>query len=324
MYKLANILKSYITLIVVLIYLAFTSQAFFGIENIKNIMRLGSLLAILATAQAIVMISADDGIDLSLGANMAFSGYLAAIFIIQGYTLLGIGVGLVSGALIGFSNGFLISRLSVPPFAATFGVSFISRGIAFIIADGRIIYDFPQSFRTVSLDSFLGIPILVYIMVFIVLLMWFFMDKTNLGRNIYCIGSNRDAATICGVKYKKTIIMAYTIAGIIASMTGMLYIARLNAAETVFGGEFPLQTVAACILAGIGAGRGKIFECVVGAYTLTVIANGMNLLAISQYWQDTVFGMVLLFGFLLNFVLQTTQKRLLDKKLKMEFGNAEN
>ncbi|MHB1314731.1 MAG: ABC transporter permease [Christensenellales bacterium] len=318
MNKLLNFFRSFTTLLIVLVYLAFSSKAFFGFENITNIMRIGSLLAILSLAQALVRISARNGIDLSLGSNMAFSGYIAAMFIIKGNMITGIIIGLALGLFVGLCNGYLISRYNVPPFAATFGISFIFRGIAYLIAQGVIIYDFDPSFRSISLDSILGIPVLVYIMLLMVIIIWFFTSKTNLGRNIYCMGSNREATIRCGISYNKTIIMSYAIAGLIASLVGILYVARLNAAETVFGEEFPLQTVAATILAGIGAGKGNIYKCVIGAYTLTIIVNGMNLLAVSQYWQTAVFGIVLLFGIFLNYLFGKIQIRLTNKLLTVE------
>lgn len=318
MIKALNILKSYMIFILVVVALLLSPAAgnFLKMNNLMNILRVGALLAIISCAQAVVKLVSPDGIDLSIGGIMSFAAYVGAMLVLQGYTVLGIGVSILIGTLSGLFNGVLVSYVKLPPFAATFGTSNIFRALACLVANGIVLYDFPDAFRFIGTGYILGIPTLIYIMVILVGLMFFLMRYTNMGRNIYCVGSNKIACSICGINYKRMVALAYTLSGFLSGIVAILYVARLNAAETSFGTEFPLQTVTACILAGIYAGKGNIIDCVIGAYTITIISNGMTLLAIPSTWQDFVYGAVLLVGLLMTYLVQRVEDSTVEKQLK--------
>ena len=300
-------------LLVVIFFAVQVPSTFLTFSNFSNVLRVSAFLVILALGQGIVIISGNGGIDLSNGSVAALSSCISALMIAAGvHVVLAVLAGLLVGAAIGLVNGLLVSVIKLPPFVATYGMDSAVRGAAYILMSGTIVYGvFPDSFRTMGSGTFLGIGVPIYIAVICAIVLIFMMVKTIWGRNVYSIGNNKRAAEISGVGVNRVQLSVFILNGVIAAFVGILYVARLNAAEPVLGTEFALQSIGAVVLGGISlsGGKGNLLNAVVGAILISVINNGLTLLGVSSHWQEFVFGAVIVAAILLEVLMNFLEKR---------------
>lgn len=262
------------------------SPSFRTLDNFATIIRQSSTLIVLSTGLTAVLLTG--GIDLSVGSTAAFAGCLCAQLLKMGVPAglifpVGLGVGLVIGLL----NGFLVAVLKLPPFIATYATNWVLKGLSIIVMSGAVIYDLPAGF-TVFGTGYVGkIPIIVIFALVIVAAVYFFLQKTTLGRDIYAYGSNREAARYSAVNTDRSVYMAFGLCSMTAAVGGLLMTARLNAAEAAMGDAYGLQTVAAVVIGGTSmlGGEGGVLGTLFGGILLTIIVNIMNLLGTSSLAQ---------------------------------------
>ncbi|MGO5550414.1 ABC transporter permease [Wansuia hejianensis] len=288
------------------------SPSFRTLDNFATIIRQSSTLIVLSTGLTAVLLTG--GIDLSVGSTAAFAGCLCAQLLKMGVPAglifpVGLGVGLVIGLL----NGFLVAVIKLPPFIATYATNWVLKGLSIIVMSGAVIYDLPAGF-TVFGTGYVGkIPIIVIFALVIVAAVYFFLQKTTLGRDIYAYGSNREAARYSAVNTGRSVYMAFGLCSMTAAVGGLLMTARLNAAEAAMGDAYGLQTVAAVVIGGTSmlGGEGGVLGTLFGGILLTIIVNIMNLLGTSSLAQPMVVGAVILL-----MVLMDTFKQSRDEKFK--------
>jgi ribose transport system permease protein len=254
------------------------------------------------------------GIDLSVGSVLAFSGAVAAgllksglsfpgsdLFI--GFTLLGtLLAGIITGALLGFFNGWVITKFKVPPFVATLAMLTVARGFTMLWTKGYPISSLGTDFALIGTGWFLGIPILVWIAFLVVIAAIVISNKTALGRYIYAIGGNENAAILSGINSNKVKIIVYTLAGVLAAIGGIMVTSRLDSAQPNAGMSYELDAIAAVVIGGtsLSGGRGTIIGTVLGAIIIGVLNNGLVLLDVSPFWQQVVKGLVILLAVMID------------------------
>jgi ribose transport system permease protein len=279
----------------------------FGTEsNLINLLRQAFLLALVATGVSLSMLVA--GLDLSIGAVAALSSCLAATVIVQGHVVLGVFVGLAVGALGGLMNGIMIAKLKLPFFIMTFSMMFIVRGLALTYTQGTSIHGFPASFTWLG-KSFVGpIPMPVVVGAAVLGLLHLVLTKTTFGRITYAVGANAEAARFSGLAADRNIIHVYALSGLLASLSGLIYIARLNAADADLGMMWPLEGIAVAVIGGIAfsGGEGNILGLVLGGIVMAVVGNCVNLLGLPARFQDFFIGFVIILAVLIDHL---TQKR---------------
>ncbi|OGB91295.1 MAG: hypothetical protein A2Z31_04465 [candidate division NC10 bacterium RBG_16_65_8] len=279
----------------------------FGTEsNLINLLRQAFLLALVSTGVSLSMLVA--GLDLSIGAVAALSSCLAATLIVQGYVGPGILAGLAIGALAGMLNGIMIAKLRLPFFIMTFSMMFIIRGLALTYTQGTSIHGFPRSFTWLG-KSFLGpIPMPVVVGAVVLGLLHILLTKTTFGRITYAVGANAEAARFSGLAADRNLIQAYALSGVLASLSGLIYIARLNAADADLGMMWPLEGIAVAVIGGIAfsGGVGNILGLILGGIVMAVVGNCVNLLGLPARFQDFFIGFVIILVVLIDHV---TQKR---------------
>ena len=288
-------------LVIIIIVASVFTPTFLSVGNISNIivqqipyhslMAFGMTIAILTK-----------GIDLSIGANMALSGCVAGYFITNGQIFPGVALGLLTGVLIGLLNGLMITKIRVPPFIATYCMDWVVKGIAYVIMGGMTFNAFPEAFRAISTGTLLGVPSLLWILLFIFILLVLLLHKTTFGRNVYVLGNNWKAARLSGVDTDRIICTVYVINGILAAVAGLLTIARMNAADAAYAEGWSIKLIAAVLIGGtpmIG-GKGSIVRTLVGVIIITVINNCLNMLNVSSLWQQFVVGMVILLSIFIS------------------------
>lgn len=279
----------------------------FGTEsNLINLLRQAFLLALVATGVSLSMLVA--GLDLSIGAVAALSSCLGAVLIVQGHVLVGIVAALAIGALGGLLNGAMIAKLRLPFFIMTFSMMFIIRGLALTYTQGTSIHGFPQSFTWLG-KSFLGpVPMPVIIGAATLGILHVVLTKTTFGRITYAVGANAEAARFSGLAVDRNIIQVYSLSGLLAALSGLIYIARLNAADADLGMMWPLEGIAVAVIGGIAfsGGQGNVLGLVLGGLVMAVVGNCVNLLGLPARFQDFFIGFVIILVVLIDHL---TQKR---------------
>ncbi|HPI74548.1 MAG TPA: ABC transporter permease [bacterium] len=293
-------------LVSVSLVLSLGSQNFSSGYNILNILRQVSLTVLSASVVTLVMISG--GLDLSIGGVLALAGVAAARLSVAGLPLplafaAGILIGIVSGAL----NGSLIIATGIPPVIATLGTMYISRGLAYILSGGSaVVNGLPNSFGFVGETHFGPLPLLVVIMMMVIAICHFLLTKTVLGRHIYAMGGNLQAANLAGIPVKRVKLLLYTLSGTMAGISGVLLASRLSSGDPNVGIGFEFDVIVAIVLGGtsLAGGEGTLSGTLLGALILAVFANGMNLLGIGSFYQYVVQGAILVLAVILDLTLR--------------------
>lgn len=287
------------TLLIVI--LSLLSESFLTVSNILNIARQVSINAVIAAGMTFVILTG--GIDLSVGSVLAFSGAIMAGLLSTGRpVVLSIVAGLALGAFLGIINGVVITRGKVQPFIATLGMLTIARGATLVYTDGRPITGLPDAFVWLGAGEIARIPVPVVIMVLVFGVAAAVLRQTVLGRYVYAIGGNEEAARLSGVNVTLHKTAVYAIGGLLSAVSAVILTARLNSAQPTAGVAFELDAIAAVVLGGttLAGGEGGIGGTLLGAFIIGVINNGLNLLNVSSFYQQVVKGVVILLAVLLD------------------------
>jgi ribose transport system permease protein len=292
----------FLVLIVMCLFLAWQTEGkFLDLnKNLFNVLRAFSWIAISAFGEILVIITA--GIDLSVGSNMALSGLVAAIAMTTGGmpAWLGVVAGLLTGALIGVTNGLLISKAKLPPFIATLGLMSIARGISYGVAKGQPVRGLPKEFNLLGQYdvSIFGIevPLPVILMFVIAIIMWLFLTRTVWGYRIYALGGNEQATALSGINTGRIKVLVYTLCGLLTAIGGLLMTARLGVAAPTAALGYELDVIAAVVIGGtsLAGGEGTILGVLIGAAIMQVLRNGLVLLGFDPYWQPVAIGLVII------------------------------
>ncbi len=289
---------------VVLLGIALTvlTPHFLTLSNLTNVARQVALTATLGAGQTVVIISG--GIDISVGSTIALASCLIAYTLraSSGSLVLGTGVGLLTGVAVGIANGVIITRINLPPFLVTLGMLAIVRGITFIITDAQPISVLKFSTFGVWGQGYLGpIPLPVLIMLAVFLLVHILLRHTLFGY-VYAIGGNERAARLVGIRVEKYKIAVYVFNGLLVGVTAVMLTSRLLSGIPTLGAGFELLAITMAILGGTSflGGRGFVWGTLLGAVLLGLLANGMNLLNISPFYQDLMTGVVVLLAIVVD------------------------
>ena len=301
---------SVIALLVVILIATLASNSFLTGDNLMSVLRQTSVLFILSSGLTAVVLTG--GIDLSVNNSAALVGCIVAQLLLLELSIpVVILAGLLVGLVIGIFNGVLVGVLKLPPFVATYGTNMLVLGIATIVMQGAVIYNLPRNFTPIGV-GYVGIfPVPVIIAFVLMLLMYFLLQKTTLGRNIYMLGSNVYAAKYSASRSVLLTIQAYAICGLTAAIGGIVMTARLNAADANMGNSYGLQIVAAVVMGGTSllGGEGGILGTFIGALVLTIIVNVINLVGISSYLQSFAVGLVIIFMVWLDIYTRNRRKK---------------
>ena len=272
-------------------------------ENLLNIANQIAVIAIVAIGMTMVIITR--GIDLSVGSLIALAAVAATLLIrdrggaenasAAAMTVSAFG-GIALCGLIGFVSGVLVTYFTVPAFIATLGMMLVASGLAFIVAKGQSIYQVPDAFIWLGRGEAFGIPNAVWLMAILYVLAHILMTHTALGRYIYAVGGNPEAARFSGVPVGRVLMFVYTISGALAGLGGVIMASQLKSGSPTYGLMYELFVIAAAVVGGtsLAGGHGKILGTLIGAFIIAVIQNGMNLTGVESYTQKVVLGLVIL------------------------------
>lgn len=299
-----NLLRRFgiaIAFVLLMAVLSLLSPSFLTVSNILNVARQVSINAILAAGMTFVILTA--GIDLSVGSVLAYTGAIMAGLLSTGKPLLlAIGGGLALGAMVGLISGVVITKGKVQPFIATLAMLTIARGATLVYTDGRPITGLPDAFVWLGAGDVGRVPVPVIIMAVVFLVSYLILTQTVLGRYVYAIGGNEEAARLSGVNVTFYKTLAYVISGLLSATSAVILTGRLNSAQPTAGVGYELDAIAAVVLGGttLAGGEGSIGGTLLGAFIIGVINNGLNLLNVSSFYQQVVKGVVILLAVLLD------------------------
>lgn len=278
-------------------------------DNLINVANQIVVIAIMAIGMTMVIITG--GIDLSVGSLIALSAVATGILIERmggtGATTLAMTVAALAAIVIcgvvGLLSGVMVSGFRMPPFIATLGVMLVASGLAYIISGGQSIYQIPDGFVWLGRGTaFFSIPNAVVLMIVLYAIAHVVMSRMTLGRYIYAVGGNEEAARLSGVNVRAILLFVYTISGIMAGLGGVVLASQLKSGAPTYGGLYELYVIAAAVVGGtsLAGGQGKVIGTLIGALIIGVIQNGMNLTGVESYTQKVVLGLVILGAVLLD------------------------
>lgn len=294
-----------------LIAFALVSAQFLSLQNLTNVARQSVYLVLVSLGQMLVLISG--GFDLSVGTAIALTSVVSAMAMVALSAimpdlvwvaiLLGALAGCAGAILIGAINGLGVAQFGVSPFIMTLGVQSVGAGIALYLTGGVPVSGLPFQFGNFfGFGRILGVPVPVLFAIAAIILVWLVMNRTRFGAHLYAVGGNIKAANLSGVNTKRTLFLAYVACALLAAVAGVLMTARVESGETNLGGSIALESIAACVIAGVSlrGGIGRVENVVLGAFFITLLQNGMNMAQIGSYLQMMLLGSLLILAVILD------------------------
>jgi ribose transport system permease protein len=278
------------------VLLSVLSPYFLTVENLSSVARQTAVINIIAIGMTLVIISG--GIDLSVGSVLAFSGVCGTLLMERGVgvtasTLLGT----LSGVAWGLVNGLIVTQFRVPPFIATLGTMGMTRGFTLLMTDGIPVTSIPKSFGRLGDGNLLTVvPVPVVVLLGIGLMMSCILRYTRLGRYAYAMGGNRQSAYLSGINLTSYTLVIYSMLGALTGLAGMIEASRLVTGQPTAGEGYELRVIAAVVIGGgsLNGGVGTVLGTTIGAFIMSLLNNGCNLLGISPFIQQILIGGIII------------------------------
>ena len=280
--------------VVIVVVFCLTIPNFASWANISNVLQRNSIIGIVATGMLLMILLG--GFDLSVGAVGAVSSVVAAALIANVSLPLGIAVALVIGLSVGLANGFFVAKIGMSPFVVTLATQVLVTGIMFVGTSAQPVYGMPDYFTFLGLGRIGPVPVPTIIFAIVAIATWLMLRYTRFGHYIYLVGGNKSAARLAGINVDRVIILTYGLGGLFAAIAGIVLLGQTNIGQPASAGDWPLSAIAAVVVGGIplSGGVGNVGGAVLGTLLLGIIANALNLLGVSPFWQPAVTGTVIL------------------------------
>lgn len=293
----------YLIILLTLLFLFFsvTSDVFLTVNNLKTLARQASIYGIIAIGMLVVIISA--GIDLSVGSVTGLSGIVAALCMANGISIfVSLIIALVSGLVVGLINGILIHNGKVPPFIATMGTMTVVRALIMLLTNASMISGQPEAFRKITQTEVLNVPFLFLVWVVVIIIAMFITTKTVFGRNVYAIGSNKEAARLSGINIRKTTYGVYIFSAFVCSIAGILLTSRLGNGVPTAGDGYELDAIASAVVGGasLDGGTGSVIGTVLGSMIMATLRQGGVLLGVNSFVLEIIIGSLIVVAVLVD------------------------
>lgn len=292
-------------LLAALVIFTLMSENFLTVRNLTNVLRQSVYLTIVSVGQMLALLTG--GFDLSVGTVLALASVTGAMAMAGIYATMpdavwlaitiGCLAGILAGTMIGIVNGVGVAFFRVSPFMMSLGMASVGFGIALYLTGGVPVYGMPLEFGdTFGFGELFGVPTQVLVVILLVVAVYVILYRTPFGRHIYAVGGNLKAASLSGISTRSTLFFTYVLCAFLAAVAGMLLTARLDTGEANIGASMPLESIAACVIAGVSlrGGTGRLENVVLGALFIGLVQNGMNLARIESYLQTVVLGALLI------------------------------
>ena len=284
-----------LTLIAMIVFFSLSTKSFLSARNFTNIVRQISVVGICAVGMTMVILTG--GIDLSIGSVIGITSAIAAVMMSGGSPIwLAVLAALALGIVVGFVNSTCINYLRIPPMITTLAMMISLRGAVYLITGGMPVYGIPESFKVLGQGTLGVFPISSLIMIAVFIFGYILLTKTPFGRRIYGIGGNVETARLSGVNVKRELYKMYMLVGVLGALAGLILTSRINSGQPSSGDGYEMDNITAVVLGGVSVsgGEGKLGKVIIGVVFMGVLANGMMMMNINEYWQRVVKGIVLL------------------------------
>jgi ribose/xylose/arabinose/galactoside ABC-type transport system permease subunit len=297
-------------IVAVLIIGNFVNPAFLTTDNLMNVLQQSSELSVLVVAESLILICGK--FDLSLESTVGLAPMVAAWLMIKDRSIGGSGVGingyegiavvLVLGLVIGLINGLLVVKLKLNAFITTLAVLILLRGVTLGITNGQTLFDLPDSFLYLGTAKWLGVPVSIWISGFLFLIAGLFMRYHRIGRAIYAIGGNTEAARVAGVQVTRVTIGVYVVASFLAGLSGLMLTGRIASVVSSQGQNMIFYVFAAAVIGGISlnGGQGRIVGALTGVVLLGLLQNVLTLSQVAAFWIDAAYGAIILIALIIT------------------------
>lgn len=302
-------------LIAMIVFFSIATPNFFTPANINNILLSTMINGVLSVGALFVIITG--GIDVSVGTNMTLISVMLGVFMSWWGmpAWLGVICGLLFGALLGVINGLVVTKMKITPFIATLGMQMISAGLAIVITNGTPIYftgttgyqkiafgsPFTNWFASLGISDY-AVNTGVLVMFVFAIVFGIVLAKTSFGRYLYAIGNNKEATRLSGIKVNNWELYAYIVAGAMSAVAAVLMTSRMNTAYPSVGSGYEMNAIAACVIGGasLSGGKGSMKGAILGAFIMSILINGLRLLAVSTEWQKVLTGVIIIVAVFLD------------------------
>lgn len=313
-----------IVLLFIVLVVSIQAPRFLSLDNFVQILLSVAILAIVAVGETLVVLTRN--VDLSVGSMVGVTAFVTAYFfkeLPQSNVLLGVLLGCGLGLTLGILNGLIVSYGRVPAIVATLGTLYAYRGLVFIFASKTTSQvnasDVPGSYLALATTPIFGIPALILIAVVVAIIVGYFLHASKSGRQLYAVGSNPEAAQIIGIRANWLVFLAFAASGLLCGLAGVLWGARFATVDATNATGLELQVIAAVVVGGVNifGGSGTVFGAVLGAIVLGTLENALNILNISQFWLQAIYGAAIIGAVVLDaFITRWLQRSILSRKEK--------
>lgn len=296
--KMPSFMGPLIAVVLLFIVLSFATPNFLTLTNVMNILKQSAIYELIALGMLLVLLTG--GIDISVGPMVALSSCTMGVLLKNGVTnaFILIAVCLLVGLACGTVNGLIFTRLKLPhPFVSTMGSRQVFRGLALFITAAAPIGGFSAAVKFAGAATIGDVfPVCFIIVVIVFVIMHIFLTKTALGRNIYSVGGNKEAARLSGINVPRTLTFVYSMSGLMCALAAVVSIGRVGTATPLAGETYDMDAIASCVIGGasFNGGKGTVGGTLLGALCITIIRNGLNLLGANADMQYIVIGLVII------------------------------
>jgi rhamnose transport system permease protein len=313
-----------IVLLFVILVVSVQAPRFLSLGNFEQILLSVAIIAIVAVGETLVVLTRN--VDLSVGSMVGVTAFVTAYFFKQlpgSNLLLGILLGCALGLALGMVNGLIVSFGRVPAIVATLGTLYVYRGLVFIFSANTTSQvnasDVPASYLDLATTQIFGIPALILIAAVIAIIVGYFLHASQPGRQLYAVGSNPDAANVIGIRRDWLVFWAFAASGLLCGLAGVLWGARFATVDATAATGLELEVIAAVVVGGVNifGGSGTILGAVLGAIVLGTLQNALNILNISQFWLQAIYGAAIIGAVVLDaFITRWVQRTILARRRK--------
>lgn len=297
---------------IIIVFVLFTSlnKNFLTFQNMINLLVAASLVGVVAVGHTYLIIAGQN--DLPPGSVAAFSGVLVALLLGKGLPIiLAVLITLVFGVFFGLFNAWMVNGIKLEAFIATLVTQTIVRGFAYIICDGKPIAISNMTFIKIGNYRFLKLPVAVWLMLISFAIFGFILAKTRFGRSVYAIGGSAEAARLAGLNPKRIVTLCFILIGVLTSMGGMIFAARMNAGQPAANVNLEFDAITAVILGGVSfaGGVGGMFGTVLGVFLIQAFNTGLIMVNVPTFWQNVAKGALLLFALSFDYIRKERREK---------------
>ncbi len=297
---------------ILIVFILFTSlnKNFLTWQNMVNLLVAASLVGVVAVGHTYLIIAGQN--DLSPGSVAAFSGVLVALLLSKGFPIFAaVLVTLCFGVLFGLFNAWMVNGIKLEAFIATLVTQTIVRGFAYIICDGKPVAISNMTFIKIGNYRILNLPVAVWLMLISFILFGFILAKTKFGRSVYAIGGSAEAARLAGLNPKRIVTLCFILIGVLTSMGGMIFAARMNAGQPAANVNLEFDAITAVILGGVSfaGGVGGMFGTVLGVFLIQAFNTGLIMVNVPTFWQNVAKGALLLFALSFDYIRKERREK---------------